>query len=187
MWAYLHGYYDLVETLAARGASVDQRLSKDLIVENTAVYYKGDSILFMFARNTPQRDRLIQLLKYSQDLNQRDTFGHTVFHYYVGLSMLKPPQGTVDVYKSDIARFVASGIDIDATARSGETPLHLALKYDPLQCIALLENGASRDLPDADGKSFVQKVNEEVAKVTSTNDRLKALEALLQYMQNDSN
>lgn len=161
MWAFLFGYHDLVEQLVAAGAPVDQQLTADVVGKRTTTYYQGDSILFLFARYTPWRDRLFRLLPYSENPNQKDKFGATVLHYYAGMTQLNPVRQNLETYTNEIAKFVSAGVNVnERILQNGKTPLQLALGSNPRQCIALLKNGADPLLVDADGKSFLEQVQE---------------------------
>jgi ankyrin repeat protein len=96
-------------------------------------------------------DTVKQLIESGTDINKKYDFDNTLLHDAAS-------RGNIDIVKY----LVESGANIDAIGHEGYTPLHLAILENAISyqhnnnvIFYLLENGASKEIRDQDGKTAV--------------------------------
>ena len=171
-YAALCGFYDLVEHLItinppdvnAKGGyymrpvvaalAGEHFLTADLLHHNGAdLHVRG--ILKRTPLHGAAHSRNLEmvriLIKYNPaDIETGDSSGRTPLFDALDSGYL---QGG-----SILRLFLQHGADINARSGDGQTPLHWALTYGPLEAVRmLLENGADIEAKDNDGKTALQK------------------------------
>ncbi|MFM7868068.1 MAG: ankyrin repeat domain-containing protein, partial [Planctomycetaceae bacterium] len=142
-WAYLSRKYKVFEYLLAKGAdpNVSVYVPSDLDPgDNMFLFWQGDSVLYMSARNRMSEQWLRVTLRYAKPQQWTHPMGgdnvlHAFFHHRGGGAYQTPE--TLDL-------IIKSGVDLDLQGDDGYTPLSYAVRRRHYALASqLLKAGAS--------------------------------------------
>ncbi|MCC7335490.1 MAG: hypothetical protein IT422_10350 [Pirellulaceae bacterium] len=151
MWALACGRLDMFETLLQHGANPNTSLQETVTIRRI-VLEKGNTPLLLSLKNR-QFDFFHKALKYVKDASQADSEGWTLLHYHIA-SIGGDGSAPADKYVVEVIdQLLVLGADVNAQARSGDTPLHIAVGKQPAYCIPLFERGADPTLKNDEGDS----------------------------------